>query len=89
MVSQLAQKYARKVTIVGVGGLDTADDIRALASRIPHVVLLVDNRGDVWRHFGVTAQSTYEVIAANGEILSEGYLDDHALTVLVSKLAAT
>ena len=86
-VSDLAQKYAGKVAVVGVGGLDGASAIEDLASRIPHVTHLVDDRGQIWQHFRVTAQSTYTVIDADGEIIAEGYLDDGELNDLVAKLA--
>jgi len=41
----------------------------------------------VWRHFRVTAQSTYTVVGADGEIKAEGYLDDDELSDLVARLA--
>ena len=86
-VSDLAAKYAGQVAVVGVGGLDSAGAIEDLAAQIPHVTHLVDDRGQVWRHFRVTAQSTYTVIDADGEIVSEGYLDDAELNDLVARLA--
>ncbi len=86
-VSRLAQKYEGDVAVIGVGGLDDKPAIRDLATKIPHVTHLVDDKGVVWKHFGVTDQSTYTVIGADGEIESEGYLDDDALAALVAKLA--
>lgn len=86
-VTGLAEKYAGEVTVVGVGGLDTAKAIEDLATRIPHVTHLVDDRGEVWRHFRVTAQSTYTVIDGDGEIVAEGYLEDAELNDLVADLA--
>ncbi len=73
--------------MVGVGGLDSRAAIEELAERIPHVTHLVDSEGEVWKHFRVTAQSTYEVIAADGEVIAEGYLDDDELVSLVDQLA--
>ena len=86
-VSHLAQEYAGKVSVVGVGGLDSASAIADLAAQIPHVTHLVDDQGKVWQHFGVTAQSTYAVISADGELVTEGYLDDGQLNQLVAELA--
>jgi thiol-disulfide isomerase/thioredoxin len=86
-VTQLAEKYDGEVAVVGVGGFDTEDAIRELAEDIPHVTHLIDDEGKVWSHFGVTAQSTYAVIGADGEIEAEGYLDDQELNDLVEKLA--
>lgn len=85
-VAALAEKYEDRVAVVGVGGLDSAARIREVATQIPHVTQLVDDRGQVWRHFRVTAQSTYTVIDAAGEIVSEGYLDDAELDDLVARL---
>lgn len=86
-VSELAEKYDGEVAVVGVGGLDDEDAIRDLATEIPHVTHLVDPDGEVWRHFRVTAQSTYQVIDADGEIVARGYLDDDELAALVEQLA--
>lgn len=86
-VSELAETYHGEVAVVGVGGLDSKGAIEELAAEIPHVTHLVDAEGSVWRHFGVTAQSTYEVIDADGEIVSSGYLDDAELKALVADLA--
>ena len=87
-LSRLAEKYAGELAVVGVGGLDSAEAIEELAAGIPNVTHLVDDRGEVWKHFRVTAQSTYTVIGAEGEIVSEGYLDDVELNDLVDRLAA-
>ena len=48
---------------------------------------LVDEEGVVWNHFRVTAQSTYTVIDADGEIVLEGYLDNGELEDLVADMA--
>jgi thiol-disulfide isomerase/thioredoxin len=86
-LSRLAEDYQGQVSVVGVGGLDSDAAIRHVAGQIPFVTHLVDPDGAVWRHFGVTAQSSYTVIAADGEILSEGYLDDAELNGLIAGLA--
>ncbi len=86
-VSALAETYDGEVAVVGVGGLDSAEAIEELAAQIPHVTHLVDDRGEVWQHFRVTAQSTYTVIDGDGEIIAEGYLDDAELNDLVAQLA--
>lgn len=85
-VSQLAAGYRGEVTVVGVGGLDSEDAIREIAAHIPNVTHLVDGEGKIWKHFRVTAQSTYTVIGADGEIKAEGYLDDAELNALVEQL---
>lgn len=85
-LSRLAEQYDGEVAVVGVGGLDSAAAIERVAGQIPNVTHLVDPQGQVWRQFRVTAQSTYTVIAEDGEIISEGYLDDGELNDLVAQL---
>lgn len=87
-VSTLADEYAGEVAVIGVGGLDDAAAIRDLAAEIPHVTHVVDEAGEVWKHFRVTEQSSYVVIDAEGEIVAEQYLDDDELNDLVGRLAA-
>ena len=86
-VTALAKQYAGTVSFVGVGGLDSAEAITDLADTIPNITHLVDAEGSVWKHFGVTAQSTFEVISADGEIISSGYLSDGDLADMVAGLA--
>jgi len=86
-VSDLAEEYDGRVAVVGVGGLDSESAIRDFAEQVSHVTHLVDDEGAVWRHFRVTAQSSYTVIGADGEIMAEGYLDNDELADLVARLA--
>lgn len=86
-VTGIGEEYAGRVNVIGVGGLDTRDEIESLADRIDHVTHLIDDEGTVWQHFGVTAQSTYTVIDSDGKIVHEGYLDNGALEDLVADLA--
>lgn len=86
-VSGLADEYDGRVDVVAVGGLDSESEIEALAGDIDHVTHLVDAEGVVWQHFGVTAQSTYTVLDADGLVVSEGYLEDADLEDLVAELA--
>jgi thiol-disulfide isomerase/thioredoxin len=86
-VSALAEEYDGRVAVIGVGGLDSESAIRNLAVEIQYVTHLVDDEGVAWQHFQVTAQSTYTVIGADGEIKAEGYLDNDQLAELVASLA--
>lgn len=86
-VSGIGDDYEGRVNVIAVGGLGTQGEIEALAGRIEHVTHLVDDEGTVWKHFRVTAQSTYTVIDADGEIMHEGYLDNGPLEDLVADLA--
>ncbi len=86
-VSELAETYGSEVNVVGVGSFDEVDAIAEFAGEVsPDVTLLTDPEGAVWRHFGVTAQSTYLVLDQDGRELSAGYLDDAELAELVSGL---
>lgn len=88
IVGGLAQKHADAVNFVGVGSLDSADALDAFAAKVPsEVTELADPDGAVWRHFGVTAQSTYLVVDADGKQVAKGSLDEAELTDLVDKLA--
>ncbi len=87
-LSALGEQYDGRVSVVGVGGQDDGAAIRDVAEQIPHVTHVIDERGEVWRHFQVTEQSSYTVISAGGEIISEGFLDDGALNDLVAGLVA-
>ncbi len=86
-VERLADKYAGQVNVVGVGGLADADDIRDFARQVDGPTHLIDVDGEVWRHFDVTAQSSYVVLDGDGVVVSEGYLDDDALADRVAELA--
>ena len=86
-VSGLAEKYAGEVSVVGVGGLAEVEDIRDYARQVEGPTHLIDPDGAVWRHFGVTAQSTYVVLDADGAVVAEGYLDDDVLADKVAELA--
>ncbi|MBA3781201.1 redoxin family protein [Nocardioides sp. InS609-2] len=85
-VETLAKKYAGQVNVVGVGGLADAADIRDFARQVDGPIHLIDEEGEIWRHFNVTAQSTYVVLDADGVVVSEGYLDDAALADQVAEL---
>lgn len=85
-VSRLAQEHEGELTVVGVGGLADPDDITGYAQQVQGPVHLLDPEGAVWRHFGVTAQSSYLVLDAQGRVVSEGYLDDQVLAETVAEL---
>lgn len=86
-VEEIAEKYAGRVNVVGVGGLADPADIKDFASQVDGPVHLIDEEGGTWRHFGVTAQSTYVVLDADGVVVIEGYLDDDELSAQVAELA--
>lgn len=86
-VEEIAEEYDGRVNVVGVGGLADPADIKDFASQVDGPTHLIDEEGGTWRHFGVTAQSTYVVLDADGVVVDEGYLDDDELSTLVAELA--
>ena len=86
-VSALADTFGDDVNVIGVGALDDQGAIADFAGDVSsNVVNLNDPDGAVWRHFGVTTQSSYLVVDANGVAQASGYLDDAELSSLVSDL---
>jgi thiol-disulfide isomerase/thioredoxin len=87
-VRQVAEKYAGKITVVGVGGLDEAAAMHRFVelTKVDDIVHLADEQGVVWRRLGVTAQSTY-VLLVSGAIAYRGYLDDADLDRMLARLA--
>jgi len=87
-VSDLAHEHGDAVNVVGVGSLDDGKAIAGFADQVgADVVQLADPEGAVWRHFAVTAQSTYLVLDADGSQVAKGYLDDAELADMVDRLA--
>lgn len=86
-VTALAKKHAGKVSVVGVGGLDGSDAIRDYGSQLNAFPQLDDAKGDIWKRFGVTAQSSYVVLDSSGRVQHRGYLDNNALAQRVNELA--
>jgi thiol-disulfide isomerase/thioredoxin len=88
-VTRLAARYAGKVNVVGVAGLDKLSAMREFVARtrVSGFVNLADEAGAVWRRFGVTAQATYVLLDAAGKVVYAGYLDDDELTARLDRLA--
>ncbi|MDG4763984.1 redoxin domain-containing protein [Solwaraspora sp. WMMD406] len=89
-VNSLAADYAGKVSVVGVAGLDGApameDFVRmAKLSGFPQ---LADEDGVVWKRFGITAQSTFVVLDAEGTVVARGHVDVDELPATVDELLA-
>ena len=86
-VGDLAGQFGEDVAVIGVGALDDSAAIEEFAGTVSSdVTLLSDPDGAVWRHFGVTAQSTYLVLDAAGEPQASGFLDGDDLVSTVSAL---
>jgi thiol-disulfide isomerase/thioredoxin len=88
-VTKLAKAHGDQVGIVGVAGLDKVEPMRGFVADtgvrgIPH---LADEEGAVWRRFGVTTQSSWVMLDADGRQVYSGRLDDDELTTLIRRLA--
>ncbi|WP_278236569.1 redoxin family protein [Isoptericola sp. AK164] len=87
-VTGLAETYGEDVAVVAVGGLDDAEAISDMAADdIAGPTHLVDDAGEVWQHFGMTQQSTFVVLDADGEIVLEGSVPESELESVVADLA--
>lgn len=79
MVEGLASTYSGRVAVVGIGSLDSSDAIADFASGST-ITQLADEDGALWRRFGVTEQSSFVLLDAQGEqALRTGYADDDAV----------
>lgn len=85
-VQEVSAEYAGRVNVIGVGGLSGADEIGEFARSVVGPTYLVDVEGTIWKHFGVTAQSTYVLLDTDGAVVSQGYLNDDALSAGVEGL---
>lgn len=90
-VRELAARHQGRLTVVGVAGLDEVPAMREFVDifELEKVTHLADTDGAVWRHFGITAQSTYVLLDASGAVLHRGRLDNDVLTERIATLAAT
>jgi thiol-disulfide isomerase/thioredoxin len=73
-VEELARAYGDEVSVVGIGSLDSAEAIAGFARDVEGITHLEDTDGVLWQRFGVTEQSSFVVLDADGEIAFEaGY----------------
>ena len=87
-VSSLAGEYGDRVQFVGVGSLDQSAAIKGFAEDVPaQMTQLTDPGGSLWRHFGITEQSTFVLLDAQGTVVRDGYLSASALARAVADLA--
>jgi thiol-disulfide isomerase/thioredoxin len=73
-VEDLARTYGDEVSVVGIGSLDSAEAIAGFARDVEGITHLEDADGELWQRFGVTEQSSFVVLDADGEVAFEaGY----------------
>jgi len=73
-VEGLASQYGDQLNVVGVGSLDSAEAIAGFADDVDGVTHLEDTEGELWKRFGVTEQSSFVLLDADGAVAYEaGY----------------
>ncbi len=73
-VEGLAAEHAGELNVIGVGSLDSAEAIQGFARDVDQVVHLEDVEGELWKRFGVTEQSSFVLLGADGTVAFEaGY----------------
>ena len=89
-VNALAADYAGKAAVVGVAGLGTVPEMREFVglAKLSGFPQLADEQGVVWKRFGMTAQSTFVVLDAEGAVTARGHVDPADLPGRLDKLAA-
>jgi thiol-disulfide isomerase/thioredoxin len=83
-VESLARTYGDRVGVVGIGSLDSAEAIAGFADDVTGLTHLEDADGELWQRFGVTEQSSFVVLDADGRVVLEagyGGSDDLAAEV--------
>jgi peroxiredoxin len=90
-VAAVARDYAGKVHVVGVAGLgsgDAAMDRFAADTAITGFPNLADDKGEVWRKFGVTTQEYFVLIDKSGAVVYKGPLSGEDLRQRTNALAS-
>ena len=73
-VEGIATDHAGELNVVGIGSLDSAEAIAGFAEDVDDVVHLDDVDGELWKRFGVTEQSSFVLLDADGTVVFEaGY----------------
>lgn len=86
-VQAAAAEYAGRAAVIGIGSLDDSSAIVGFAAEAPGVTMLQDPEGDLWRHFGITEQSTFVVLDADGnEVRRTSYGEDVDLAATLAGL---
>ncbi|GAA3351257.1 hypothetical protein GCM10020358_80300 [Amorphoplanes nipponensis] len=75
-VRAAVEQYGDRVTIVGVAGLDKAAAMPEFVrlAKVESITNLSDEAGAVWKHFGITSQSTFVLLDAAGQPTGRGVL---------------
>lgn len=88
-VNALAADHAGQVTVVGVAGLD--DSVEGMQrfidlTEVGDLTHLADGDGVVWQRFGITSQSSFVVLDADGVVVASGSINPTDLADHVDRL---
>jgi thiol-disulfide isomerase/thioredoxin len=73
-VERIAADHVGELNVIGVGSLDSAEAIESFADDVDEVVHLEDVDGELWKQFGITEQSSFVLLDADGTVVFEaGY----------------
>jgi thiol-disulfide isomerase/thioredoxin len=81
-VNEMAARYGRRVTLLGVAGLDQS--VPAMQRFVAegetgNIQHLDDRTGMLWKRFGIAEQSTFVLINRAGTVMATSYLDSATL----------
>jgi thiol-disulfide isomerase/thioredoxin len=73
-VQGIAADQGGDLNVIGVGSLDSAEAIAEFADDVDEITHLEDVDGALWKQFGVTEQSSFVLLDADGAVVFEaGY----------------
>ena len=89
-INDLKDEYGDRLAILGIAGMGDNKAMHQFVSdlEVTKVPNLDDQKGVLWKRFGITEQSTYVLVDKAGRILDKSYLDDLQLTTKVKSLVA-
>ena len=75
-VRKAVTEYGDRVNIVGVAGLDKTDAMPEFVrlAKVQGMTHLADEAGVVWKRFGITEQSIFVLLDADGSVVGKGRL---------------
>jgi thiol-disulfide isomerase/thioredoxin len=87
-VLDLVDAHGEELDVIGVASLGEPAEMQDFIklTETPELVHLNDEPGDVWRHFGITEQSTFALVDADGSVVHSGFLGPDELAEQVSAL---
>ncbi len=73
-VARLAADHGGELNVIGIGSLDSTEAIAGFADDVEGIIHLEDAEGELWKRFGVTEQSSFVLLDADGSVAFEaGY----------------